>query len=160
MKNLEEKFWEKVDKNGCFCERLQSRCWIWNGWKISGGYGKIKINGIVIYAHRFVWNITNGEIPVGILVCHKCDNPSCVNPEHLFLGTMKDNMQDKIKKGRGNFACGERNGSAKLCEKDVISIRDRYNQKNITQEKLAREYNVSDALISLIINYKNWSLLP
>ena len=91
---LEIRFWEKIDKNG--------KCWEWLGWKVKG-YGRIKVNNIKTLAHRVSWNLHYGDIPKGLYVLHKCDNPPCVNPKHLWLGTQLDNMRDRDKKGRGHW---------------------------------------------------------
>lgn len=92
MKTLEERFWEKVQKG--------SECWQWAASKNTGGYGKICISGKLVQAHRVAWELSRGNIPQGQCVLHRCDVRSCVNPEHLFLGTHEDNMKDRDKKNR------------------------------------------------------------
>lgn len=95
---IEERFWLRVMKT--------DTCWIWNGWSGNKNYGRMsiydkgKMKNIPTLAHRVSWELHNGKIPHGIHVLHKCDNPPCVNPDHLFLGTHKDNMMDMSKKGR------------------------------------------------------------
>lgn len=96
-----------------------SKCTDWEKAKNEKGYGKLFYNGKFWYAHRYVWMLKNGTIPDGMLVCHKCDNPSCINIDHLFLGTYKDNTQDCIKKGRHRmdgivYGYGEKHKNSKL----------------------------------------------
>lgn len=98
--SLEDKF------NNLWVPEPNSGCWIWIGTVVNDGYGFISHNGDPDRAHRCSWKLFKGEIPKGIYVCHKCDTPLCVNPDHLFLGTPLDNMLDKIRKGRGNAPKG------------------------------------------------------
>ena len=101
-----------------------SGCWLWMKKSSRRGYGVFIISQYKqILAHRASWMAYRGVIPDGIFVCHKCDNPCCVNPYHLFLGTALDNAQDMLRKGRGNKASGERNGKAKLSSAQVAAIR-------------------------------------
>lgn len=139
-----EKFWEKVDKS--------ADCWIWLGHIDKYGYGKFWN----YLSHRFAWILTNGEIPKGLYVCHHCDNPSCVNPAHLFLGTQQDNMDDMVKKGRTSPPLGERNGCSKLTEKDVLEIRRRLKVDKVSMYRLAKEYRVSATNIRSIALKETW----
>lgn len=141
-------FWRQVNKT--------SDCWNWVGTKPSGRYGRFKFKGEKFAAHRFSWLIHHGEIPSGAHVLHHCDNPACVNPSHLYLGDHKQNMSDKVARGRCNAACGEGNGFSKLTEHDVRRIRARYSE-GARQVDLARDFNVYQTTISKIVTRKQWS---
>lgn len=130
-----------------------SNCWVWHKSIEQSGYGRIKINGRTIKAHRLSWNIHFGEIPPGLFVCHKCDNPPCVNPEHLFLGTAKDNTQDMIEKGRKAIINGEQVGTSKLTTTEVLNI---FIDKRAYQE-ISEDYKVSRGLIGNIKRKEIWS---
>ena len=130
-------------------------CW---EYQVKGNsfYGKMTINGKDVRAHRFIYEYTYGVIPESMLVCHKCDNPPCCNPDHLFLGTSKDNTQDMLKKSRGNPPRGNKQPHAKLNEDKVKIIKKRLLNGGKIQE-IANDFNVGRAAISQIKRNKNWS---
>lgn len=129
-------------------------CHAWVGTKFSTGYGAFWFKGQNRGAHRIAWEMTNGEIPKGLFVCHKCDNPACVNVEHMFLGTIQDNNEDKRIKERQ--ARGESQAASKLTEEDVREIRAIYSQGGISQTELGRRYGVGHTLISYVVNKIYW----
>lgn len=133
------KFWRHVDTSG--------ECWLWTGGKQPFGYGQFFANGRGITAHRFSYELHVGPIPKGLFVCHNCpdgDNPSCVNPAHLFLGTHKENMADMAAKGRSR-SWGH--PGRKLTDEMILGIRQRYAQGE-TQQSLAAEFNVASGTIA------------
>lgn len=147
MKNvLEQRFWSKVQKT--------ESCWLWTGSKDRYGRGRINVSGKPLVASRVAWILVHKTIPGGH-VLHHCDNPSCVNPDHLFLGTQLENQQDSVAKGR--HARGETNGRAKLTVKEVKVIRA-LAAKGIKQSVLAGRFKVSQGHISHIINYHYWEV--
>jgi hypothetical protein len=143
-------------------------CLVWSKGKLKAGYGKIKWKRKTVLAHRASYSAFNGPIPDELCVCHKCDNPSCVNPEHLFLGTYLENNLDKKEKGRSasgsnhgsktkpeRFARGERAGNVKLTEVEVKEIR-RFDNLGWLQEDIAAHFNVKRATVSHIVTRRNW----
>ena len=156
---VEERFWEKVDK----CE---NGCWEWRVYT-SDGYGRIDNDGKNMLSHRLSYEIhhplTQPIQDIKLFVMHSCDNPKCVNPAHLSLGTHQDNMADMKNKGRWNGGGagtpGEKNPSAKLTEQQVIEIRTRYANGGITHTQIAKEYGVSRQTISYIISRHTWAYL-
>lgn len=130
--------------------KTETGCIPWMGLKNHKGYGRIGNKA----AHRIAYEIANGPIPKGLLVMHECDFPACVNHEHLFLGTNKDNMDDRDAKGRQ--ASGERNGNSKLTVFQVAKIRAAYAAGGTTHQKLGDAYGVSKALIGAIVNFRVW----
>lgn len=149
---IEKRFWSKVDV------RSDDECWLWTGVKADFGYGHLKREVGFWKAHRLSWTLHYGPIPDGLCVCHKCDNPPCVNPKHLFLGTQADNSRDMWRKGRakvkGGFshinAKGEHNGRAKIKDCQVQEIRNLY-KSGKSQQSIANLYGVGQTQISRIV---------
>jgi len=149
-KTIQERFNEKVlppNENGCM---------LWIGGKGKQGHGRFEYNNRLGGAHRYSYELHIGEITKGMFVCHKCDIPSCVNPEHLFLGSPKDNMIDAKNKGRGNCGRFENHGSAKLSKEEVKQIRDLYNSNIYSQAELSRLYNIKPPAMGSIVHNKTW----
>lgn len=149
--SLHKRLWEKIERTEA------NECWLFNGYK-SKGYGKIGEGGRygkILRAHRVVYQEIHGPIPIGMEVLHHCDNPSCCNPDHLFLGSQADNMIDKQKKGRcrNTDSRGERNNAAILTEKQVLDIRA---DSRILRE-IAEDYGVATSTIHAIRKGVNWS---
>lgn len=174
------RFWKFVLKGDV------DSCWNWRGWTNRQGYANFKVNGVTHKAHRVSYELTNGPIPTGLLVCHQCDNPSCMNPNHLFVGTHQDNATDKMNKGRfvkmigdkngarlhperlarGNnsgarlhiekMPRGERHGRAKLTTAQVADIRAKYQSGGVSHRSLARQFNMSPTQIARIIHRDHW----
>lgn len=153
---IDQRFWKYVDKSG--------DCWLWTGATRNFGYGVLNTgghNGHAAAAHRVSWVIHFGDIPPDMCICHHCDNPLCVNPAHLFLGTRADNNRDMYQKGRykktsDNAAKGESHGMARLTEKEVLEIRSRHAATHPTLRDLAVLYNVSLQSIHRIVHRKSW----
>jgi len=145
-KPVVERFWEKVKINE------ETGCWEWIANKDSYGYGQFTYNGNTIKAHRLAWKIMYGDIPEGMSVLHKCDNPSCVNYFHLFLGSQKDNMVDMVTKGRRGI------GNSRLTKQDVSFIRILL-RANIKQEVISQFWGVDQKTISNIKRNVAWKHL-
>jgi HNH endonuclease len=164
-RSLAERFWPKVEKT--------ETCWLWTGATAPGGYGKINAGGDrgrTLRANRVSWELAHGPIPDGAFVCHGCDVPACVRPEHLFLADHDGNMADLVAKKRGtgdrhrsrtrpdSVLRGTRIKSAKLDEKAVRAIRRRYGvEGGPSMSMLAREYGVNISLIHRVIHRRIWA---
>lgn len=139
--------------------RRTPSCWIWTQDVYNYGYGKLSVGkGKQRRAHRVMYELTCGEIPKGMNVLHKCDNPRCVNPEHLFLGTQQDNVNDMMKKKRGGYKTfyGENHGNAKLTWEQVDKMRELWQLKQHSQFQLADMYGITQQVVSKVVNYKAW----
>ena len=157
----EVRFWSHVNKSG--------ECWLWTTGKSEHRYGLFQINGRKHRAHRLSWVLANGPIPDGLLVCHNCpggDNPACVNPAHLFLGTVRDNFEDAVAKGivvrvPEIFApkIGASNRATKLTEADVIEIRASYVPGVVGYGQLAQRFGVGPTTIRHILERTTWTWL-
>lgn len=150
---FEPRFWSRTDKH-------EEGCWQWIGSLNSSGYGSFGIKGTVVASHRVCYVLTYGKISDSKLyVCHHCDCRNCVRPDHLFLGTHKDNMKDCARKGRSGpknkAPQGEAHGMAKLTSSDVLAIRALYAQGKPTKE-IATAYSVNRRTITSIILRQTW----
>jgi len=142
------------------CRESDSGCIEWIGHTTQKGYGKLGDKGRTVRAHRVVFANVYGPIPEGLCVCHLCDNPKCVNPEHLFLGTNADNFFDSENKGRATLrGKGEENRHARFSDIQVRDIRTRTGRGERYAE-IARDYHCHSSAISRIANRKRWAHLP
>ena len=138
--SIAERFWKKVDV------RDPDACWTWLASTKQGGYGKIiGDDGRFYLAHRVAYELLIGVIPVGMLLCHRCDNPACVNPAHMFTGTQADNLKDMRAKGRGNPPRGASHPRARLTEQLVFQIRSDYR----SHRQLAKVLGISKSAIGM-----------
>lgn len=163
MRPLAERFWEQVDTSG--------ECWTWTGGRLPSGYGRLQENKRTVLAHRVSWELHFGGAVPKLLVLHHCDNPPCVRPSHLFLGTHKDNAEDRERKGRGNQASGDNSGARRkpetvrrgdtsgmhrLTEQDVHAIRLMYSTGGWTQRGLGQHFNVAHCTIGNVLRGTTW----
>ena len=142
---MSDKFWAKVER------RSDDECWGWNGATTHNGYGCLNIDGRYWRAHRYSWTLHNGPIPKGRVVMHSCDTRDCTNPEHLRIGTQRENIQDQIDKGR--WLCGEDAGRAKLTEQQVRMMR----RSNLPHTHFAKLFSVHPSTIYSARIGRKWS---
>lgn len=145
-----DRFWGHVDKT--------AGCWEWQKCvnKDRRQYGLTGFNGKAYQAHRVAYFLHYGIDPAGLCVCHKCDNTRCVNPAHLFLGTMAENMQDRDRKGRHNPARGSASGTSKLNEDLVLAIRKRFAQGE-TQTSIGKSLDIDNSTIGYVVRRVTWT---
>jgi len=145
-------FWNKVNKDGSIpahCPEL-GQCWEWTGGLTSQGYGSIVYGGENTVSHRVAWKLAYGKIPPKMVILHKCDNPKCVRPEHLSMGTHQNNSDDMVAKNRSNSLIK----TNKLTVKDIATIRNSYSWFDVTMKMLAIQYGISVATVFDIIHRK------
>jgi hypothetical protein len=143
-----ERFLAKV------CPEPNGGCWLWRGMVVPTGYGMVRFERKMYPAHRLAWKFFRGEIAPGLVVCHKCDVRACVNPDHLFLGTMKDNIQDMKEKGRSPH--GDQHSRSKLTEKNVRRIKTMLAEGHMRVSEIARAFGVTHATIDCINRGTSW----
>lgn len=150
--SLEERFWSYVNKKD------SNECWKWSGHIMDAGYGRIIYKGNGILAHRLSYILHYGEPPIDKpYICHKCNNPSCVNPNHLYAGTQGDNIKQMFDENRANRKQdGENNNASKVTWKEVDKIRKLHLTYEYSQQEIADMFCVSRQLVGLIVNNKIW----
>lgn len=147
--NPDERFWKFVTPEP------NTGCWLWTG---GGVYPAFTVDGESYPAHRWILAQKTGDVGNGLEACHRCDTPACVNPDHLFWGTEKDNARDSMTKGRR--ATGTRNTNARLTASIVSQMKQRYCAGAVTQRALAREYGVSQRAVVMALNGITWKEAP
>lgn len=158
IKNVAERFWDKVDKNGPTPAHAPELgpCWLWLGHLTGGGYAQFSVGQKQFPAHKFSWMMAHGPVKDGKLIRHRCDVRHCVNPAHLIPGSQLENMRDMISRGRARPSRGEKNGGAKLTNDQAVSIKKEYQLTSATQTDLGKRYGVSRRAIGMIVLGQRW----
>lgn len=151
MKSIREQVWDRV-------KVTPSGCWEWQGARDKKGYGSVRVKGKTRRVHRLAWELTYGGVPVSLLVCHRCDNPPCINPEHLLAQTSKENTMDMERRIRykGRFKIGRIPENRKFTPAKISAIRRKYRTGTCTQKELAAKHSTSQGHISNIITERAW----
>lgn len=145
-------FWSRVDKSGS--------CWLWTGAKTKSGYGQFRLHGRLWIATRLSYALTFGDIPEGLVICHRCDNPQCVRPEHLFAGTYAENMQDMHQKERNRQPKGEEHGCAKLSDAQVVELRAKLTGRKGEITEMAKGIGITRKHLGQVLRGNSWRHLP
>lgn len=153
-----KRFWSSIRKS--------DQCWEWTAGRFSGGmrYGQFRVGKKKVKAHRFSWLMHFGEIPEGMRVLHKCDNPICVRPDHFFLGTDRDNIADCVAKGRSRNGSaehrelwtGERNAAAKITANVAAEIRETRRRSTLTLKQIGARYGLCQSQVRNIVTGRSW----
>jgi len=150
------RFWSRVDRSGPVVSAALGQCWTWTGQLRANGYGRASYYGHCTGAHRVAWQLTHGPLMSSdVVVCHRCDNPSCVRPDHLFIGSSGDNVRDMVAKGRARVPHGEDSPKAKLTVAEVRSIRSRLSA-GASRAALAGQHGVTITTIHRIARNEAW----
>lgn len=140
--------------------QMTDSCWIWNGYRDKTGYGRMTYEGKAMLTHRLAWIITFGNIPSKKNILHICDNPPCVNPAHLYVGTQAENVRDRVIRGRSNYNRGEQCFNSKLNPSKVQAIRRKYSTEKVSTYKLGEEFGVSHHTIRKVVQRRTWAHVP
>jgi len=149
LERAQERFSSKVEYN-------QDGCWLWLDHRDSTGRGKLKVGGRFYWASRLALIFSGQPIPQGLSVCHHCDNPSCVKPLHLYVGTQQDNMDDMVRRGRNHYNQEEKNPQAVLTRREAEEIRTLYGDDGWSKKRLAGRFGVAKTTVHLILAKQTW----
>ena len=155
LEKIKAHFWARVDRWSPYEYDFRDDCWLWTGQLRKNPkkrYGRFRVGNKTVHAHRLAYELLIGPIPEGELVCHHCDNPSCVNPAHLYAGTHQDNMNDMVARRR---SCCDA-GHSKLTEKQVLKIREKYIPYVYGTRRLAKEFGAAQTTIMEIVKRQTW----